>query len=160
MAFFDRSIPPGGEGKITLRVKTKGYQEDHAWSAKANTNDPEKNVVYLKVTAFVKVPIYVSPRYVYLTGFEGRSVTRTINIKAGLKKPLTLDPGQFNLEGKLTYKLEEIEKGRRFRVLFTSNPGPPRIYQGYLNLKTNYPEKPMINIRIRGRFVRIKKQSK
>lgn len=159
MASFDRSIPPGGEGTITLRVRTNGYQRDHAWSAKVNTNDPVKNVIYLKVMAFVKVPIYVSPGYVYVTGLEGRIVIRTITIEAGLNKTLRLTPGQFDLEGKLTYQLEEIEKGRKFKIILASIPGPPQTYKGFLKLKTNYPEKPIVNIGIKGRFVRLRKRS-
>lgn len=54
-------------------------------------------------------------------------------------------------------KLEEIQKGRIFKIRFTSIPGAPQTYHGFLNLKTNYPEKPEINIRIRGRFVKVKK---
>jgi hypothetical protein len=54
-------------------------------------------------------------------------------------------------------KLEETEKGRKFRIRFTSIPGPPQTYHGFLNLETNYPEKPEINIRIRGHFVKLKK---
>ncbi len=115
------------------------------------------NVVTLRVKAFVKVPIYVSPRYVRLYGKEGQSVTRVIEIRAGLEKPLTLEPGQFNLEGKVKYTIEEIEKGRRFKVRFTAIPSPSQTYRGFLKLKTNYPEKPEITIRIRGRFVKMKK---
>jgi hypothetical protein len=80
-----------------------------------------------------------------------------IEIRAGLDRPLTLTPSEFNLEEKLTYTVEEIEKGRKFRIRFTSIPGPPQTYQGFLNLETNYPEKPEINIRIRGHFVKLKK---
>lgn len=81
-----------------------------------------------------------------------------VEIKAGLDKPLALTPEEFNLEGKLTYRIEEIEKGRRFKIHFTSIPGPSQRFNGFLNLKTNYPEKPIINIRIRGRFLKEKKK--
>lgn len=81
-----------------------------------------------------------------------------VEIKAGLDKPLALTPEEFNLEGKLTYRIEEIEKGRRFKIHFTSIPGSSQSFHGFLNLKTNYPEKPIINIRIRGRFLKDKKR--
>ena len=157
MASFDRAIPPGGEGKITLSVRTKGYEGAKRWSAVVYTNDPIMKTVNLRVKALVKVPIHISPRYVNLYGKEGQSVTRVIEIRAGLNKPLTLTPSQFNLEGKLTYVLEEIEKGRRFKIRFTVIPGPPQTYHGFLKLKTNYPEKPVISIRIRGRIIKAKK---
>jgi len=157
VASFDRAIPPGGEGKITLSVRTKSYEGAHRWSAKVHTNDPKMKIIDLYVKAFVKVPIYLSPRYVNFNGREGQSLTRVVEIRAGRDEPLTLTPSQFNLEGKLTYTVEEIEKGRRFKIRFISIPGPPQIYHGFLNLETNYPEKPILNIRIRGRFIKIKK---
>jgi len=114
-------------------------------------------VVALSVKAFVKVPIYLSHRYVNLRGTEDQSLTRVVEIKAGLDKPLTLTPSQFNLEGKVKYTIEEIEKGRRFKIRFTSIPGPPQTYRGFLKLKTDYSEKPEITIKIRGRFDKVKK---
>ena len=115
-------------------------------------------MVNLEVKAFIKVPISLSPRYVSLYGKEGQKVTKMVEIRANLDKPLTLTPEGFNLEGKLTYRIEEIEKGRRFKIHFTSIPGPSQRFNGFLNLKTNYPEKPIINIRIRGRFLKEKKK--
>ena len=106
------------------------------------------------VKAFVRVPIYVKPRYVRLYGREDQSVTRVIEIRAGLDKDLRLEPSQFNLEGKVKYTIEEMEKGRRFRIHFKSIPDTAGAYMGFLNLKTNYDEKPIINIRIKGRFVK------
>jgi hypothetical protein len=112
----------------------------------------------LEVKAFIKVPISVSPRYVSLHGKAGQEVTKMVEIRAGFDKPLTLTPEGFNLEGKLTYSILEIEKGRKFKIHFTSIPGPSQRFNGFLNLKTNYPEKPIINIMIRGRFLNDKKK--
>jgi len=111
------------------------------------------------VKALVIIPVSISPRYVKLYGKEGQRITRVVEISAGLDKPLTLTPDEFDLEGKLTYTMEEIEKGRRFQIHFTNIPGPPQSFHGSLSLKTNYPEKPLINIRIRGRFNEIKRSS-
>ena len=106
--------------------------------------------------AFVKVPIKVSPRYVYLSGPEGTSITRVVEIKAELEKPLVLNPVQFNLDEKVEYTLEETEKGKRFLVNFRSNPDVKRAYRGFLKFKTNYPEKPELTIQITGRVVKKK----
>lgn len=156
MASFDRAIPPGGEGRITLTVRTKGYQGVHRWSAKVTTNDPRMNEALLSVKAFVRVPIYVKPRYVPLYGREDVTVTRSVEIEAGLDKPLTLKPGRFNLAGKVTYTIVEIDKGRRFKISFTSIKGVAGSYRGVLNLETNYEEKPIVTIRISGRFEKAK----
>jgi hypothetical protein len=154
VASFDKAIPPGGEGKITLSVRTKGYQEEHHWSARVNTNDPIKDLFYLELKAFVNVPIFISTRHVYLQTEEGRKASRRVEIRAGLDRPLTLQPEQFDLKEKVTYKIHEIEKGRRFSILFTIIPGPPGDYSGFLKLKTNYPEETVVTIQIRGRSVK------
>ena len=52
----------------------------------------------------------------------------------------------------VTNYIEEIEKGKKFRIRFKSIPGPPQTYTGFLKIKTNYPEKPEITVRIRGRI--------
>jgi hypothetical protein len=156
VASFDRAIPPGGVGKITLTVRTKGYKGAHDWGTKVITNDPRMNEVLLSVKAFVQVPIHVKPSYVHLYGKEDESVTRTVEIEAGLDKPLTLKPGQFDLAGKVTYTIEEADKGRRFKVFFTSIKGVAGSYRGFLNLETNYEEKPIVTIRINGQFLAAK----
>ena len=152
MARFDRTIPPGGEGKITLRIKTRGYQGVISKSAKVYTNDPRKKIKLLTIKAFIKVPIYLSHRYVYLTGIADRKITKTIMIKANEKNPLTLEKSSFNLSKTVAYKIIEIEAGRVFRIHFTGIPGSVGVYRGVLKLKTNYPEKPEITILIRAKF--------
>lgn len=154
MASYDKAIPPGGEGKITLKVHTKGYQGKIYKSAKVNTNDPKQNIIRLGIKAFVNVPIFISPGHVYLQAAEGQKASRKIEIRAGLDRPLTLQPEQFNLKEKVTYRIHEIEKGRKFSILFTTIPGPPGNYSGFLKLRTNYPEETVVTIQIRGRSVK------
>ena len=150
MASHDEAIPPGGEGKITLSINTKGYQGEHSWETSVNTNDPVMDFFHLSLKAFIIVPVHVSSRQVYLAAPEGKEVTRGVEIRAGLERPLTLVPERFELEGKASYSIEEIEKGKFFRVLFRNVPTFREKYQGLLVLKTNYPEDPAVTIRVMG----------
>ena len=110
----------------------------------------------MRLRAFINAPIWVSPRSAELGGTEGESITKSIEIKAGLEKPLLLEPDEFNLEGKATYKIEEIEKGRIFKVHITNVPGAANCFRGFLKLKTNYGEKPTVFIKISGQFAKKK----
>ncbi|MFZ0450235.1 MAG: hypothetical protein WAL98_13430 [Desulfatiglandaceae bacterium] len=65
---------------------------------------------------------------------------------------MKITPTAFNLADKLTYTIEEVEKDRHFRIKFTTLPGTTGRINGFLNLKTNYPQKPEVAIRVRGRF--------
>jgi hypothetical protein len=151
---FDRAIPPGGEGKITLQVNTAGFQGPIDKSARVYSNDPANGEVTLRLKAVVQVPILVTPKYVYISGSAEKPITRIVEIKAELDKPLEITPGEFNLEQKVHFKIEEIEKGRKYQVRFESIPGPPQSFQGFLKLKTNYTEKAEMTIWIRGRLTR------
>lgn len=152
MAQFDRTIPPGGVGKITLRVETEDRQGKIRKGARVYTNDPLRKLERISIEAYVKTAIHLSAKSVYFSGKVGETITKTIDIRGQPDKPLKLEPNHFDLENKVTYRIEEIETGRMYRIHFTSVPGPTIKYRGLLKLKTNYSEKPEITIGIRGRF--------
>ena len=54
MVSFDRTIPPGGVGKIKLSMSTEGFQGNIRKRARVYSNDPEAKDAYLSIMAFVK----------------------------------------------------------------------------------------------------------
>jgi len=134
-------------------VDTSGYDGNLRKSAKVHSNDPVRPVETLSFFGNVKVPIRVSTRLVYLQGNTADRISKTIKISAELDKPLKIQPIEFNLNSKVTYKINEVKAGKLYEVLFTSLPNVGNYYQGILRLRTNYPEKPEIELWIRGRFV-------
>ena len=153
MANFDRSIPPGGEGKITLTFDTKGYEGKVQKTSTLYTNDPKTPEGKLVFEALVKTPIMVSEKMVLLKGAYQEIVTKTVDIKGELKEPLKLEPIEFTLDKKAKFNIEEVTKGKHFRVTFTSIPNVGNSYRGILKLKTNYPEKPELVIYVMGKFL-------
>jgi hypothetical protein len=153
-AEFDKAVPPGGEGTIKVKVTTEGYEGPIEKTARIYSNDPAMGETFFKITANVRVPIHLSTYYVLIAGGEERAATKTVEIKAQLDKPLTLTPTAFNLDEKLTYSLEEVEKGRRYLLHFKPLPGASGSHQGFLKLRTSYKEKPELTIRIRVRSAR------
>lgn len=92
MAQFDRTIPPGGEGKITLRVNTSGYEGNVRKTARVYSNDPSTQVETITLSAYVKVPIQLSSKIVFLQGKRAEAAKRTVEVKGGLEKPLKIEP--------------------------------------------------------------------
>jgi hypothetical protein len=154
VAYFDKVVPPGGEGKITLSMRTMDRQGKISRNASIYSNDPAKSIVRLGITVLVRPIIQLTTPNIYLSGKEDQSITNVVEVRAGLDIPLTLKAGQFNLSEKLTYTIMEIAEGRMFQIRFTSIPGPPQTYRGFLKIETNYPEKPEITIWIKGRFLK------
>ena len=152
MAQYDRAIPPGGEGRVTLKLDTRGYKGDILKRAKVYTNDPGHKMVILRVKVFVDVAIYVSNKYVTLRGKKGQQVSKVVEIRAEREEPLKIEPNFFDLGDKVTYRIEDVEKGRVYRIHLSNIPGTLNYYRGMLKLKTNYSIKPEIVIWVRGRF--------
>ncbi len=146
MAYYDRSIPPGGEGKITLKVDTRGYEGKFRKAARVYTNDPKIPQDTLVMEALVKTPIVLSERMVFLQGTTQEAVTRAVDIKGELNKPLKLEPVDYTLDEKVKFNIEEV-------VTFTSIPNVGNYYQGLLRLRTSYPERPEVVIHVRGKFI-------
>jgi len=149
VASYDRTIPPGGEGKITVTVHTQGYEGSLYKTASVQTNDLLKPRFNLGVKAFVRPPISVSPRFVFLRGRADREISTSVKIEAGLEEPLRIEADGSRLEGRVRYEVQEIETGRTYRIRFSSVPGGGARFSGFLNLTTNYEEKPSLNIRVR-----------
>jgi hypothetical protein len=104
VAEFDKVVPPGGEGKITLKVDTRGYRGEVSKNARVYSNDPKNPVSTLSLKVFVKVPILVSARYVRLEGLPGEKDTKTVEIKAQKEKALTLEAVGLSLGRNYTRK--------------------------------------------------------
>jgi hypothetical protein len=135
-----------------LTVDTKGYRGNVSKSARILINNPRDKIHHVSVGAFVRQTITVSPENVLLAGKPGEIVVQTVEIRAGKNKNLTLGPLPFDLDHNISYTVETVKKGRLYRVHLTNRPGPAESYRGLLKLKTNYPERPELTIRIRGRF--------
>ena len=153
MASYDRSIPPGGEGKITLKLNTTGYEGKVRKAARVYTNDPKTPQEILVIDALVKTPIMVSDKMVFLQGTTQETITRSVDIKGELNKPLKLEPVDYTLDKKVKFNIEEVTKAKHYRVTFTSIPNVGNYYQGLLKLRTSYPEKPELVIHVRGKFL-------
>ena len=130
MASFDRSTPPGGEGKITLRLDTKGYSGDVTKKARVFSNDTTRSVQIISLKIRVKTPIYISPRAVFFNGQIGQNLKRVIQISAREEKPLKLTTDQFDLKGIISFEIKEIEAGKRYQLVFYANLTNPGSFRG------------------------------
>jgi hypothetical protein len=146
VARYDRVIPPGGEGNITVQLSTIGYQGAVRKSAVVYSNDPKHPQIRLTLLAHVKVPISIRPRGVLLEGFMNDEIQRIVTIRAHGDHPLRLEAGRISLEGKVAYEIETVEEGRVFQVILRNTHKQKDRYRGFLTLKTNYPQKPEITI--------------
>ena len=153
---FDQSIPPQGRGKIAVKVDTKGFEGKQRWGIKVLTNDPKWKEAVLDIRANIKPILTLSAKSVQFTGRNDVSITKEIEIGAGIDRTLVITPQLFTLPGKVTWSMQEIQKGKKFSIRLKSIAGSSEDYRGFLTLKTNFPEKPELTIWIIGRFTKQK----
>jgi hypothetical protein len=149
---FDKTILPGGEGKINLKINIAGYSGSIEKNARVFSNDPQNNVEMLTVKAFIKESIQVLPNTLKFKSKEQTVLTQTVELIAQDEKPLNIKAGAFSLKDKMTYTIEEVTKGKTFKILFTNLPQTAGTFSGALQLMTNYNDKPEITIFITGDF--------
>lgn len=150
MARYDRTIPPGGEGKITLEMRTKGYEGKMNKSARVTTNDPKNPQVTISMKGNIWAPIHLKPRYVQLKGIVGDEIQQVVQLQAEKEEPLMVKLESISVPDKVTAELEETEKGRSYKLTVKNRVKGETAYSGQIQLSTNYPEKPQIVIRISG----------
>lgn len=151
MARYDRTVPPGGEGKITLEVHTSGYQGNVHKSAQVLTNDPKRRELVIGIKGTIWVPILQSPRRASLVGVVGEDIETTVSFRSQKEAPLALAVASFAPPAdEVDVELRETEKGRSYELKIKNKIQEEARYQGRIKIETNYPEKPILMIPYNG----------
>jgi len=148
VARFDRAIPPGGEGKITLEIRTKGYQGNMYKAARVISSDPKNPQMTISMKGKIWAPVQINPQHVHLRGTVGEKVEQVVRVQGEKKEPLIVKLASVSVPDKLAVELREIEKGRGYEVKIQNKVKGEATYAGQVTLTTNYPEKPELVIRV------------
>jgi len=105
VARFDRTIPPGGEGKITLEMRTKGYQGNMQKTARVMSNDPKNPQLTITMKGKIWAPIQINPRHVHLRGTVGDKVEQIVRVHGEKKEPLIIKLASVSIPDKVEVEL-------------------------------------------------------
>jgi hypothetical protein len=149
VARFDREIPPGGEGKVTLTVNLSGYRGKVNKSATVYCNDPQTPRVSLSVGA--KVVPFVDIRPSDTVVFRGPAAAlkpQELEVESA-KTPMRVLRVESDLEKEVSVKVEPQVEGVRYRVV-VANRAERGTYAGSIRLITDHPQKPEVLLSVRG----------
>jgi hypothetical protein len=133
-------------------VKIQGHVGGIEKTARVYCNDPQSNIEVLTLKANIRQSVQASPTALMFQGQEGVVQTLSVDIISSEDKPLDIKPASFNLKEKVTYRIEEVQKGKLFRIYFTNVPDSAGSFNGFLQLTTNYDDTPEIRISLNGVF--------
>lgn len=149
MASFDKAIPPGKEGKVTLSVKTKNMSGKFSKSATIHSNDPKHPSLRIKLKGEIKQYISVKPSpRIYLTGYEGEIISKSLKIINHQDTPLKLTQVESNIDDKINYKLKQLVDGKEYELIVKTRKKLEGRSRGKITITTNSEKKPNLEIRV------------
>jgi hypothetical protein len=148
VAHFDRAIPPGGEGKVTLTIDLKGFEGPIWKTATIYSNDPQVPMISLNIQGTVRPQIEIRPTpFVQFRGINESQQAKEVDFIT-TSKPFHILRIENTLGEKITYRLETLIKGRHYRLKIINRQKIER-YSGMLRCFTDHPQRPEIQIMIR-----------
>jgi len=153
VASFDKVIPSGQEGTVTLSVKTASIRGKFSKSATIHSSDPEHPSARIKLTGTILsyISVQPSPR-VYLTGFEGDTLRQTLTITTNESDPLTITNITSTLDDKITYEIKSIIDGKTHELTVKTKEQAQGRSIGTITLTTSSRNKPKLDIPVRINF--------
>jgi len=148
VADYDKVIPPGQEGKIKVKIVGRKLHPGHfKKNFKVRTNDPENQMVVLYLSGNVK-KVFDIKMNLNLMGFTEDDLKGDAVITNLLKEPIRITGykwkprySKIDFDKVLDVKIDEIEKGRKYKVLVHKKGYiPPGRHSAELVLLTDYPK--------------------
>ena len=149
MASFDKVIPSGQEGKVTLSVKTKNMSGKFSKSATIRSNDPKHPSLKIRLKGELKEYISVKPSTrVYLTGFEGDILNKSLKIINNEDSPLKITHLESDIDDKINYALKPVVEGKEYELMVKTIKDLEGRSRGKITLTTNSEKKPKLEMRV------------
>ena len=151
MAHFDRVIPAGGEGKVTIKVDLRGYQGKVWKSATVTSNDPQRSSVTINLQGKVKPWIDIQPsRVIHFRKALGGEEEKSVDLISS-DQPFSILKVETTLIEKIRFQIETVTEKKHYRLKVA-----PLVkqgsYSGTLKCLTDHPKKPEILLQVIGQF--------
>lgn len=115
------------------------------------TNHPRQPTLHIPVTGYIHPLLAVTPPTADFGTFSGGEARRaSVLIKNNGTAPLRLLAVDTDVRG-LSARIEEREKGKRFDIALTLEPGVPKgAFSGALRVRTDSPRQPLLEVPVKG----------
>jgi hypothetical protein len=148
---FDRVIPPGGTGTVTLTIDTSRVIGEFQKRTVVWSNDLERRSMALYLTGLVKPFISLEPgSYVGLWGVKGQVPKEHIEIINNYTEPIKITGIENDLPEQIRWRLEELKPGYSYRLEVEDISNKAGEYTGHLYVRTDFPQKPEFVIIVNG----------
>jgi len=146
---YDRAIPPGGVGQVTLQVNTSGFQGRVTKSAQVTTNDPRQRNTKIYLSMDVRSHILVEPGpKIMLQGIVGDDIQSVVHIRSSENEPFEITRVETNLRPVIDYELSRKDDRGPYTLKVISKAADQKTASGFITLHTNHPKKNVVKLSV------------
>ncbi|HMP72379.1 MAG TPA: DUF1573 domain-containing protein [Kiritimatiellia bacterium] len=148
-----RSIPPGGESRITSKLSLPGRTGRQSKPIIVRSNDPEQPEIRLVMSGTFTSAVQVTPDRFFFGQVEpNHTLSFEISVNAQSERDVNIISVQ-PADG-FSADIEVHEPGRRSSVkVSATTPPEPGVFNGWVRIMTDHPARSMIEVPISGNVV-------
>jgi hypothetical protein len=151
VASFDKTIPPGGQGEITLTIKPYSVLHRFKKDTKVRLNDPNLPLLHLTLTGVAQPFIEIKPSHIVrLRGAPGDDLKGQVHFISHLPTPWKITEYRTNIPDKISVTLKPEVPGKEYVLEVRNKRQDTGPYAGLVELFTTSKERPRLIVRVFG----------
>jgi hypothetical protein len=148
---YDRLIPPGRKGTLTLTIKPFALRGLFAKKTRVFLNDPDHPQVVFTLRGLSRPLIEVQPGYIIrFQGKSGEDLNQQVRLTSHLPEPWDVSSFKTNIPQFIQVNLVAAEPGKSYVLEVRQTRQEPGKYRGMIELFTNVPKRPHLVLRVFG----------
>jgi hypothetical protein len=148
---YDQSIPPGGQGDITLTIKPFSVIHKFKKETKVRINDPDQPMLYLTMTGVAQPFIEIQPSHIVrLRGAPGDPMQGQVRFTSHLSTPFQIREYRTNIPDKIEVTLKPEVPDKVYVLVVRPKGQVSGNFAGVIELFTNSKERPRLIVRVFG----------
>jgi len=154
VANYDRSIPPGTQGEISLSIKPFSVRRQFRKETRGFVNDPEEPEFSLVLTGKAKPLIEIDPSHIVrLRGSQRANLHAEVRLTSNLPGPFEITNFRTNIPDKIDVSLKLVKPGQVYVLEVKNKAQNSGHYGGFIELKTTSTKRPRLRVRVFGDIV-------
>lgn len=152
-ADYDRTIPPGGQGKVTLTIAPFSVLKQFAKHTRVFFNDPDRHQVTLTMSGWGEPAIEIQPHHIVrFQGEAGEELKAQVRFISHLNIPWEISQVTNSIPQFIEVNLVQEERGRVYVLEIKNKSREAGHYAGKIEMKTNAVRRPILIVRVFGDF--------
>jgi hypothetical protein len=148
---YDKSIPPGGQGGITLTLKPFSVIHRFKKETKVWLNDPDQRMVNLTLTGVARPFIEIQPSHIVrLRGAPGDDIRGQVRFISHLATPFKITEYRTTIPDRIEVTLTPEVPGKVYVLEVRHKGEQSGPYAGLIEIFTNSKERPRLIVRVFG----------